>query len=93
MPTICRYWQEIERPADSVLCYNTARCITEYKKLLQATPHLPPPDVVITGDGTDVWWTSSQGPGNHEAGLECSLKVDTGWRQGIRSQWRDSGAQ
>ena len=29
-----RHWKENEEPEGSVLCYNTARCILAYRKLL-----------------------------------------------------------
>lgn len=48
------FWDETEAPSGSVLCYNTGRCITDYVKVLQ--PELPVPDVLITGDGTEIRW-------------------------------------
>jgi hypothetical protein len=47
-----------EAPLGSVLCYNTARCIKDYEKLVKqcsdAGVALPTPDVLITGEGTEI---------------------------------------
>ena len=77
------YWQESERAVGSVLCYNTGRCITEYESILQ--PDLPVPDVLITGDGTEIRWRRDSN-GAQAQPLHC-FDLDTAWAKAVESSW------
>lgn len=73
-----KYWEEVERPKGSVLVYNTARSIVAYHKL--ATKHqLPQPDVLITGEGTEIRW------------LKNGFQLDQAWSDGVHAAWTRSG--
>jgi sucrose-phosphate synthase len=76
----CTYWQEEERAKhDSILCFNTGRCITDYQKEL--APQLPVPDVLICGDGLEIRFRGQDG----------TLVLDEEWERRIRSHWDESG--
>jgi hypothetical protein len=82
------YWQSEER--ESILCYNTARCIKDYLRLVakcaaDGVP-LPTPDVLITGDGTEVRWRS---PASQRGDV---FLLDRIWFRRMEGQWRKSGA-
>lgn len=74
------FWQASEKPLGSVLCYNTGRCISDYLSVLQ--PELPVPDVLITGDGTEIRWCTDDARESAEFSLdeEWSRLVDTRWQ-------------
>ena len=81
------YWKTNER--DSVLCYNTARCIKDYERLVakcaaEGSP-LPTPDVLITGDGTEVRWQLNA--------QENRFLLDRIWHQRMEEHWRKSGVE
>ena len=92
------YWQRVEAPAGSVLCYNTGRCIAQY---LQGVEHgepgmhtgrplggdLPTPDVLITGDGTEVRWRVD----GTDAAAAPRYDLDREWDGRIRRSWWESG--
>ena len=61
---------QVEAPAGSILCYNTGRCITDYCGALE--PLLPPPDVLVTGDGTEIRWRVDSEPPRCPRGPEES---------------------
>ena len=69
------FWRQSEAPKGSVLCYNTGRCIADYLSVLQ--PELPVPDVLITGDGTEIRWC-----------VDGSLELDTEWAQLVNDSWQ-----
>ena len=69
------FWRQTEAPIGSVLCYNTGRCITDYLTVLQ--PELPVPDVLITGDGTEIRWC-----------VEGTLELDDEWAQLVNCSWK-----
>ena len=47
------FWEQEERSKhNSILCFNTGRCIADYENVLAAS--LPVPDVLICGDGLEV---------------------------------------
>ena len=98
------YWRRVEAPAGSVLCYNTGRCIAQY---LQGVEHgesgmhtgrplrgeLPTPDVLITGDGTEVRWrvdgTDAAGAPRYELDREWDGRIrESWWQSGLRDQVR-----
>ena len=77
------YWQEVERPNGSWLCYNTGRCIADYRNLLE--PELPVPDVLICGDGTEIHWKR---PVSQEVTRDTPcFELDPDWAQGVESCW------
>ena len=92
------YWRRVEAPAGSVLCYNTGRCIAQY---LQGVQHgetgmhtgrplrgeLPTPDVLITGDGTEVRWRVD----GTDAAAAPRYDLDREWDSRIRKSWWESG--
>eukprot|EP00966_Prymnesium_polylepis_P304077 7025031-Prymnesium_polylepis.1 len=69
------FWRQTEAPIGSVLCYNTGRCITDYLAILQ--PELPVPDVLITGDGTEIRWC-----------VDGVLVLDDEWAQLVDASWQ-----
>ena len=90
------YWRRVESPAGSILCYNTGRCITQYFEGFEtglAGMHLgrplrgelPVPDVLITGDGTEVRWCVDT------AAREPDFVLDDEWDALIRMSWWGSG--
>jgi len=81
-----KYWRAVESPAGSILCYNTARCIKDYECLVR-DEKLPVPDVLITGDGTEVRWRSSP-PGSSDAPV---FSRDRGWDLKMAEAWLKSG--
>ena len=87
-----RYWNEHERPRGSVLVYNTARCIKMYTTLAEQTKHLMPPDVLITGEGTEIRWMVRdervRGCYGHD---RVRFVDDAEWKQKMRTHWWDSG--
>jgi hypothetical protein len=58
------YWDRHERPRGSVLVYNTARSIKMYEALPADFPAFRPPDVLITGEGTEIRWLTSPSSGS-----------------------------
>ena len=92
------YWRRVEAPAGSLLCYNTGRCIAQY---LQGVEHgepgmhtgrplrgeLPTPDVLITGDGTEVRWRVD----GTDAAAAPRYELDREWDGRIRESWWQSG--
>ena len=52
------YWDSEERTRGSLLCYNTARAASDYRQLVLKYEHvpLPSPDILITGEGAQIWW-------------------------------------
>lgn len=79
------YWKKEEAPFGSILCYNTARSIQSYRKLIHDLPQLPIPDVVITGEGTEIRWCVDKS--------KPLFKLDQIWDQKMRKVWRDSGLE
>lgn len=76
------YWETTERATHkSILCYNTGRCITDYRRYLE--PLLPVPDVLITGDGLEVRWCTDRERG--------TLELDAEWERRVRAHWDASG--
>ena len=69
------FWRQTEAPIGSALCYNTGRCITDYLAILQ--PELPVPDVLITGDGTEIRWC-----------VNGTLVLDAEWSQLVGTSWQ-----
>lgn len=86
------YWQLHERPLGSVLCYNTARCITDYKRLREkcreqdGTPLLRP-DILITGDGTEIRWRSPSSSSSSSSKFSEAFSLDQIWRRKIDDVW------
>jgi hypothetical protein len=82
-----------------VLCYNTARCITDYENLVVkyggAGGVLEPPDVLITGEGTQIWWREKPGSSQTGAGVSshghdpgrATFVLDSEWRGMIQKVW------
>ena len=97
------YWEEFERPRGSVLVYNTARSIKMYEHLPADFPEFRPPDVLITGEGTEIRWlrapsspntaarssSSSSSPGHDDQ--SCKFEIDDVWADRIREHWWRSG--
>lgn len=77
------YWEDRERGFGSILCYNTGRCISDYMKTLQ--PELPAPDVLITGDGTEIRWLR-KGSGLVGGGIEL-FDLDAEWADAVEGCW------
>lgn len=87
-----KYWNEIERPKGSILVYNTARCIKMYTKLVEANPNMMPPDVLITGEGTEIRWLVEDDRMRDSFGHDGVRFVpDAEWSQKIHSQWWTNG--
>ena len=80
------FWQSSEvMSAGSILCYNTGRCITDYMSTLQ--PDLPVPDVLITGDGTEIRWLK-KGHLVHDGGATVEhFDVDEQWAASVETCW------
>ena len=91
-----KHWETTEAPLGSILCYNTARCLKDYKRLVEKCEDdgcpLPVPDVLITGDGTEIRWrkkaSDATASGHH--GLAC-FDIDRAWSQKVVQSWRGSG--
>ena len=94
LATFCEHWLTIERPSGSMLAYNTGRCYTQYcQGMNSGLPGmhlggalrgvLPTPDVLITGDGTEVRWLVDR--------ASADMSIDTEWRARIREHWWSSG--
>ena len=88
------YWTSVEHPVGSVLAYNTGRCYTQYSEGMRVgVPgmhlgralhgKLPTPDVLISGDGTEVRWLV-------DAATD-ELAIDTEWLSVMREHWWSSG--
>ena len=96
------YWEEFERPRGSVLVYNTARSIKMYEHLPADFPEFRPPDVLITGEGTEIRWlrapsspntaarSSSSSSHGHDD-QSCKFEIDDVWADRIREHWWRSG--
>ena len=86
------YWNKNERPRGSILVYNTARCIKMYAKLVEKNPNLIPPDVLITGEGTEIRWlvrdTTLRDNYGHSG---VRFVVDSEWSEKIHREWWKSG--
>jgi hypothetical protein len=84
-----KHWLEEEVSNESVLCYNTARCITDFYHLRKNSAkngvHLPTPDVLITGEGTEIRWCADKSKG--------IFKLDQIWERKMREHWRESGLE
>ena len=76
------YWRDAERPVGSVLCYNTGRAVTDYERSLQ--PDLPLPDVLITGDGTEIRWRRKRAG---QGGELPSFELDAEWASAVEACW------
>ena len=96
LATFCEHWLTIERPLGSMLAYNTGRCYTQYcQGMRSGVPGmhlggalrgvLPTPDVLITGDGTEVRWLVDR--------ASADMAIDTEWRARIRELWWSSGLE
>lgn len=86
------YWHEVERPIGSILCYNTGRCIAEYTNILE--PELPSPDVLISGDGTEIRWkrpvsrtSTRDSTKSVERPPSPCYDLDRDWAQAVESCW------
>mmetsp|Transcript_4921 Transcript_4921/g.6371 ORF Transcript_4921/g.6371 Transcript_4921/m.6371 type:complete len:334 (+) Transcript_4921:114-1115(+) len=83
------HWLEEEATKQSTLCYNTARCITDYEKLVKTSASkgefLPTPDVLITGEGTEIRWCVDK--------AKSLFKLDQIWDRRMKEHWRDSGLE
>jgi hydroxymethylpyrimidine pyrophosphatase-like HAD family hydrolase len=83
-----RYWNEHERPNGSVLVYNTARCINMYTQLVETNPSLMPPDVLITGEGTEIRWLIHDSKMTKSFGHDQVRFVpDAEWSEKIHAAW------
>ena len=92
------YWDRVERPRGSVLVYNTARCIRMYEELPKDFQNFEPPDILITGEGVEIRWSSNQlqeAPKDegrshgHKSGT--LFFMDPVWTERIRRTWVDDG--
>lgn len=77
-----KFWKQTEAPLESVLCYNTGRCITDYQNELESS--LPMPDVLITGDGTEIRWV------RRRLGW---LELDETWSRQVGACWHAVSAR
>ena len=73
------HWLEEQLPRGSILCYNTARSMTRFVDGIHVKelPDLLQPDVLITGDGTEMWFFDSEG-----APQLCQQ-----WASHVREHW------
>ena len=92
------YWDKVERPIGSILCYNTARCIRAYEDLPKDYPTFQAPDALITGEGTEIRWVSTQQKidagerkRTHGHKANVSFSLDAEWANEIRRHWWESG--
>jgi len=78
-----QHWLTEQLPRGSVLVYNTARSLSDYRELLhspeQAKPLLLQPDILIVAEGTEVWRWPSGGTG--------SPSRDEDWRAELLGTW------
>lgn len=74
-----RHWLEEQVPRGSILCYNTARSINELVSLirLKEWPELLQPDVLITGEGTEIRFFDSGG----------TPQLSQQWDRHVREHW------
>ena len=90
-----KFW-ETERAKGSILVYNTARSIRMYEQLASDYSEFQPPDVLITGEGTEIRWlvapedsTRIASHGHTEQGVHFLL--DSEWDERIQNHWWESG--
>lgn len=90
------YWDRFEKPRGSLLCYNTARCIREYEKLPKLYPCFRAPDILITGDGTEIRWAViknrfwTEGAISSHGHADAAFGRDSEWDSCIRNCWDKS---
>jgi hypothetical protein len=96
-----------EVPKGSMLCFNTARCIKDYEKLVKNCAKsgvpLPKPHVLITGEGTEIRWCRDHveahgfcGPTSNRSiigriGASDDFVVDKVWERLMDHEWRVTG--
>ena len=95
------HWDTHERPRGSILVYNTARSIRMYEALPADFPNFRPPDVLITGEGTEIRWLTSPLSSSSSSSSSAlahghdsrffEFVVDKSWANRIRAFWWDSG--
>ena len=89
------FW-ETERAKGSILVYNTARSIRMYEQLASDYAEFRAPDVLITGEGTEIRWLISPedndviaSHGHKEPNAHFIL--DREWDKSIQEHWWESG--
>lgn len=73
-----QHWLEDQLPRGSVLCYNTARPKSFYVEGLRSgeLPELLQPDVLIVGEGTEIWFFEAEAP-----------RLCEDWDRHVRRHW------